>query len=266
MLMTAKRSALAALAASFIALAPLPALAQTAPEPEPARDAGPATTPDTIQWASNVMASVTNEFDAMMEGIGLVSSGVELGLTPEMVAASLPTGGTPDDVGDLHLSTYFQFRDERTATAPPENPQDYVLVTEPQGCLPAGTGEVIYFRTMALEGAAGHLCVVIAEDGAGLWGLRGRSVAVAGDLRLLLTYDMAIQMDGHPERARELGRTTQEGAIQVSTVLADYTLAVAAVGQGQTTNDPVEQARRMGRLLEQISTVVVTHIPPSTTE
>jgi hypothetical protein len=264
--MTSKRSALAALAASSIALASLPAFAQTAPAPDPAQDAGPAIAPDTAAWASNLMASVTNEFDAMMEELGLVSPGVEMGLTPEMMAAALPQGGTPDDVGDLHLSTYFYFRDERTATAPPENPHDYVLATEPQGCLPAGIGEVVYFRTMALDGAVGHLCVVTVEDGAGLWGLRGRGLAVAGDLSVLVTYDMAVQMDGRPERARALGETAQEGAIQVSTVLADYTLVAAAVGQSRTTNDPVELARRVGRLLEQITAVVVTHLPPAATE
>lgn len=263
MLMIAKRSALAALAASFIALAPLSAFAQETPA---AQDASGVLAPDTVEWASNLVASMTNEFDVMMEDLGLQSPGVELGLTPEMVAASFPTGGTPDDVGFLHVDASFKFQGESTDAEPPDNPQEYVLVTEPQGCLPAGVGEVIHFRTMTVDGAAGHLCVVTVEDGAGLWGLRGRGLAVAGDFRVLVTYDMAIQMDGRPERARELGKTAQEGAIRVSTVLADYTLAATAVGQNRSTDDPVEMARRLGDALERMVAVAVPYLPPPATE
>lgn len=266
--MIARRSALAALAASFVALAAFPASAQETPASAPDSSEAPRETlngvsPETLAWASNFVASTANQIDLMMEELGLDSPGVELALTPEMVAASIPTSGASDDAGFLRMEADFEVRDERTATSPPERPFNYVLATEAQECLqPGGSGEIVHFRALALDQAKGHLCVVAVEDGAGLWALWGRGLAVAGDLKLLANYYLVIEITGQPERAREIGRTAQEGMVRVSSVLADYTLAAASVGQNRPTDDPVELARRMGDVLERMTAAAVANLPP----
>lgn len=245
-----------AVLASLIALAPVAASAQEVDAVEASK----------LEQAAALMASVTEQFGVALQEMGLEADGVRLNLAPEVMASSIPSGFVDGDVGELQMEVAFQVRNEATATEPPENPEDFVLVTDSQGCVPAGMGEVAYFRTMTLQQAIGHQCVVVVQDGQGVWGLRGRSLAMAGDLRVLFIYHLSVRIDGRPERARELGETARDGVVRVSTTLADYTLAATALGQHRPIEDPVEAARMLGDMLEQTTALVVTHMPSSTTE
>lgn len=259
--MTLKRFvAPAGLAAVLLTASPV--LAQTGPAPDPA----PATSsPAAMEQAVRVVTAMTAKFNGMLSDLGLEAPGVSLGVSPEMAAAAFPKSA-PGDVGDVGFGFNFKVRDEATATAPLENPDELVLLTDAQGCTPAQGGEIASFRTMALENAAGHQCAVVMQDGLGFWGFSARSVAIAGDVSVVFIYYLTVQMDGRPERARELGETAREGAIRLSAALADQTLAAVAVGEHRGAQDPAEQARRLGRLMERTAEAAVAGAQPPATE
>lgn len=245
----------AALAAVLLTVSP--ALAQQGPvaeTPSPAVD----------EQAAAVMTALTERFGAMLSDMGLEAPGVSLGLTPEMVAAAFPSsvGG---EGGDVRFGFEFKVVNEANATAPPPNPEDFVVLTDAQGCTPAGRGEVLSFRTMARENAVGHQCAVVMEDGRGLWAFSSRSLAVAGDVSVAFIYYLYVQADGRPQLAREIGGTAREGLIRLSSALADRTLAAVAVGQPQTIEDPAERARRLSQVLQRMAEAAAA-TPPAATE
>lgn len=232
----------ALVAAGLLVLTPAVALAQA-----PAQDAPPPAEAAREQGIA-LLTRIGDQFNGMMRDMGLEGPEIALTLTPEMVAAAIPYSDSVDDAGRIDISVDFDFR-ELSAEDPPENPQDYVVFETVDECRP-NVGQVAYFRTLALDDVVGHQCVVTVEDGAGVWGVRALSVAARGDFRLRSRYAMAVVIEGRPERAREVGESALDGVIGVSTSLADYTTAAAAVSRYGATDDPVEIARRFGRLLE----------------
>lgn len=232
----------ALVAAGLLALAPTTALAQ---------DAAPPSAEATREQGVALLARMGEQFNGMMRDMGLEGPEIALALTPEMAAAAIPYSDSVDDAGRIDVSVDFDFR-ELSAEDPPENPQDYVVFETVDECRP-NVGEVAYFRTLVLDDVVGHQCVATVEDGAGVWGVLARSVVARGDFRLRSSYAMAVVIEGRPERAREVGESALAGTIAVSTSLADYTMAAAAVSRYSATDDPVELARRFGRFLERVA-------------
>lgn len=240
--MTRKTNA-AWIVAGLLALAPVAARAQDAPIP---------VNQAVVDQAAGLIVRIGDQFHGMMRDMGLDLPASPIALTTEQVAAAFPRPETEADrEGHIEIEVGFDARDLSFGD-PPETPQDYAVFDSVEDCRP-NTGQVVYFRTLAVDDVVGHQCVVVVEDGQGVWGMRARSVAARGDLRLISTYYLAVIIDGRPDRARALGEGAVDGTVAVSTTLADYTAAAAVVSDYRPTDDPVELARRMGRVLERLT-------------
>jgi hypothetical protein len=248
----------AAFALGLLALAPTIANAQDAP---PAAEASQLLDGEARTYAANVVARMSEQFSEMMRDMGLDVGDIQLPLTPEMIAASIPepSAGTAEDVGRLDINFEFDFADLSKGD-PTENPGDYIVFDDAEDCRPPN-GEVVYFRTMAVDDVVAHQCVVTVDEG-GVWGLRSRSVAARGSLRVRSNYYLVVLVEGGREgRPREIGEGVAPGALAVSVALADYATAAAAVGRSDPADDPAELIRRLGRVLERVDTVVAAEAP-----
>lgn len=233
-----------------------------------------------LEQSSALLAIATERLAGLLESLGYDARPKDIGPTPEIFAASIPYTDSPDVAGDVNVILGFGIQGAEGSPTPEdqqfdysigtasaladeekhfEESEGYTLITDATHCRSLnGTGEAVRFSRIILDGAEGHLCVVVTrDDTAGIWQIQSRSVVAMGEQRLRSYYAIRITVEGNPEQARLLGEERLNAIIDIGSTLANYTLAAAAMDpSAKTTDSAAGSFQRFKDGLERLGTEI----------